>query len=86
MKFTQKNIENWWSWKMTFFLGGHFEFFLKNSTIIPAVKGQGSSAQLSLKQGKVSVRFVSGHWTIFQMMSLSCQNDPRQEEELESED
>jgi hypothetical protein len=27
MKFSQKNIENWRSWKMTFFLGGHFEFF-----------------------------------------------------------
>ena len=27
MKFSQKNIENWRSWKMTFFLGGHFDFF-----------------------------------------------------------
>jgi hypothetical protein len=27
MKFSEKNIENWQSWKMTFFLGGHFEFF-----------------------------------------------------------
>ena len=27
MKFSQKNIENWLSWKMTFFLSGHFEFF-----------------------------------------------------------
>ena len=27
MKFSEKNIENWRSWKMTFFLGGHFEFF-----------------------------------------------------------
>ena len=67
------------------FLGGHFDFFLKDSTIIPALL-RAKAAQLSLKQGKVSVRFVSGHWTIFQMMSLSCQNDPRQEEELESED
>jgi hypothetical protein len=22
-----KKIENWWIWKMNFFLGGHFEFF-----------------------------------------------------------
>jgi hypothetical protein len=29
MKFSQKNIENWGSWKMTFFLGGHFEFFFQ---------------------------------------------------------
>ena len=27
MKFSQKNIENWQSWKMTFFWVGHFEFF-----------------------------------------------------------
>ena len=27
MKFSQKNIENWRSWKITFFLGGHFEIF-----------------------------------------------------------
>ena len=27
MKFSQKNIENWRSWKMSFFLVGHFEFF-----------------------------------------------------------
>ena len=82
MKFSQKNIENWRSWKVTFFLGGHFDFFFENlHNHSCSVKGQGS-----LKQGKVSVRFVSGHWTIFQMMSLSCQNDPRQEEELESED
>ena len=26
MKFSQKNIENWRSWKMSFFLVGHFEF------------------------------------------------------------
>ena len=26
MKFSWKNIENWWSWKMRFFWGGHFEF------------------------------------------------------------
>ena len=29
MKFSQKNIENWWRWKMSFFLVGHFDFFLK---------------------------------------------------------
>ena len=27
MKFSGKNIENWRSWKMRFFWGGHFEFF-----------------------------------------------------------
>ena len=27
MRFSQKNIENWQSWKMTFFWVGHFEFF-----------------------------------------------------------
>ena len=27
MKFSWKNIENWRSWKMTFFWVGHFEFF-----------------------------------------------------------
>ena len=27
MKFSWKNIENWRSWKMSFFWGGHFEFF-----------------------------------------------------------
>ena len=27
MKFSQKNIENWQSWKMTFFWVCHFEFF-----------------------------------------------------------
>ena len=27
MKFSQKNIENWWFWKMPFFWVGHFEFF-----------------------------------------------------------
>ena len=27
MKFSQKNIENWQRWKMTFFWVGHFEFF-----------------------------------------------------------
>ena len=27
MKFSQKNIENWRSWKITFFLGGPFEFY-----------------------------------------------------------
>ena len=27
MKFSRKNIENWQSWKMSFFLVGHFEFF-----------------------------------------------------------
>ena len=26
MKFSWKNIENWRSWKMSFFWGGHFEF------------------------------------------------------------
>ena len=26
MKFSWKNIENWRSWKMRFFWGGHFEF------------------------------------------------------------
>ena len=26
MKFSWKNIENWQSWKMRFFWGGHFEF------------------------------------------------------------
>ena len=26
MKFSWKNIENWQSWKMSFFWGGHFEF------------------------------------------------------------
>ena len=26
MKFSWKNIENWHSWKMRFFWGGHFEF------------------------------------------------------------
>ena len=25
MKFSQKNIENWRNWKMSFFLVGHFE-------------------------------------------------------------
>ena len=28
MKFSQKNIENWRNWKMSFFLVGHFEIFL----------------------------------------------------------
>ena len=27
MKISWKNIENWQSWKMRFFWGGHFEFF-----------------------------------------------------------
>ena len=27
MKISWKNIENWRSWKMRFFLGGHFDFF-----------------------------------------------------------
>ena len=27
MKISWKNIENWRSWKMSFFWGGHFEFF-----------------------------------------------------------
>ena len=27
MKFSQKNIENWRFWKMTFFWVGHFEFY-----------------------------------------------------------
>ena len=27
MKISWKNIENWRSWKMRFFWGGHFEFF-----------------------------------------------------------
>ena len=27
MKFYWKNIENWWSWKMSFFWFNHFEFF-----------------------------------------------------------
>ena len=27
MKFSRKNIENWRSWKMSFFWVGHFEFF-----------------------------------------------------------
>ena len=29
MKFSWKNIENWRSWKMSFFLVGHFDFFQK---------------------------------------------------------
>ena len=29
MKFLLKNIENWRSWKMSFFLVDHFEFFSK---------------------------------------------------------
>ena len=27
MKFSQKNFENWWFWKMHFFWVGHFEIF-----------------------------------------------------------
>ena len=27
MKFSWKYMENWWSWKMSFFWVGHFEFF-----------------------------------------------------------
>ena len=30
MKFLKKNIQNWRSWKMTFFWVGHFEFFFSN--------------------------------------------------------
>ena len=30
MKFSQKNIENWRSWKTQFFWVGHFEFYFSN--------------------------------------------------------
>ena len=37
MKFSQKNIENWRFWKMTFFWVGHFEFhFFKKNFFFPS--------------------------------------------------
>ena len=33
MKFSQKNFENWWFWKMHFFWVGHFEFIFSKKKI-----------------------------------------------------
>ena len=33
MKFSQKNIENWRFWKLTFYWVGHFEFFFSRKII-----------------------------------------------------
>ena len=59
MKFSQKNIENWRSWKMTFFLGGHFEFFFSKK-IKKIALSQRKDQWLSYE-----VSFISALWMVF---------------------
>jgi hypothetical protein len=42
MKFSQKNIENWWRWKMSFFLVGHLNFFFQKTQNILVFSNENS--------------------------------------------
>ena len=69
MKFSWKNIENWRSWKMRFFWGGHFEFF--KSAILNFF------CFISVKDPALlyEVTFFSALWMVFhKSWKRSCSN------------
>ena len=69
MKISWKNIENWRSWKMRFFWGGHFEFFKSAILIFFCFISVKNPAHL------YEVLFFSALWMVFpESWKRSCLN------------
>ena len=69
MKISWKNIENWRSWKMSFFWGGHFEFSKSAILIFFCFISVNNPALL------YEVTFFSSIWMVFsESWKRSCSN------------
>ena len=69
MKFSWKNIENWRSWKMRFFWGGHFEF--SKSAILNFF----ASSLWKIQPFYMRYHFFSALWMVFpESWKRSCPN------------
>ena len=80
MKFSWKNIENWRSWKMRFFWGGHFEFFLLHicEKSSPFVWGNIFFCTMDVFFQNLGKDFIltNMHTTVFQVWSATYHKRP----------